>query len=286
MNAESIQAVVDLAQFMGIGQFGGAYETMLDNDTHAPDSVDRVLMRDMVKLCRDTAQHLYTEYSPTRVTSRQGTRPELERHLRQVLAGARNKEDKIEGIAAFCARLGERAIDDIDAMRIGGTEEEIIERGSDWCTDVARVACALCQVAGLPSRLVYLFDPDKAYSGHAITEVHRRGAWGAIDAITNVVYRHRSGAAATTWELMSCPDLVRAHYRGPSTLYTTPDQFKGAGIVNYFVWERERYDYTVSSVNEYYRSILQMSLRGWPGGLRWLHGEQNYNLGTRSRNPC
>jgi hypothetical protein len=37
--------------------------------------------------------------------------------------------------------------------------------------------------------------------------------------------------------------------------------------------EWERYDYPVSSMNDYYRSILERSLQGWPGGLRWLHEE-------------
>lgn len=33
------------------------------------------------------------------------------------------------------------------------------------------------------------------------------------------------------------------------------------------------YDYTVSGVNRYYGQVLDMAERGWPGGLRWLRGE-------------
>ena len=51
-------------------------------------------------------------------------------------------------------------------------------------------------------------------------------------------------------------------------------------IVNYFVWEADRYDFTVSGLNPYTRSILEQSMRGWPGGLRWLHGEDE---STRAR---
>ncbi|MBE3576189.1 MAG: hypothetical protein IMX00_00585 [Limnochordales bacterium] len=39
------------------------------------------------------------------------------------------------------------------------------------------------------------------------------------------------------------------------------------------VWEREKYNYDPSGLNPYYRSILEMAERGWPAGLRWLHGE-------------
>ena len=31
-------------------------------------------------------------------------------------------------------------------------------------------------------------------------------------------------------------------------------------------------------MNDYYRSILSMADRGWPGGLRWLHGEDGESL--------
>lgn len=70
-------------------------------------------------------------------------------------------------------------------------------------------------------------------------------------------------------------ELVRAHNRGHVTPYTYPDQFRFAAIVNYFVWEADRYDYAVSGVNDYYASILAMARKGWPGGLRWLHGEDD-----------
>ncbi len=33
------------------------------------------------------------------------------------------------------------------------------------------------------------------------------------------------------------------------------------------------YDFVESTANAYYLSILSQSSAGWPGGLRWLHGE-------------
>jgi hypothetical protein len=35
--------MIDLERYRGIGQFGRAYRIMLENDAHAPGSVDRVL---------------------------------------------------------------------------------------------------------------------------------------------------------------------------------------------------------------------------------------------------
>jgi hypothetical protein len=162
---------------------------------------------------------------------------------------------------------------------LGGTEMQIIRRGSDWCTDVARVACALCQASGMPARLVALADTQAAYSGHTIIEAFRDGAWGALDALSNVIYRHADGRPVTTWQLMCDPALIEAHARPPIPPFTTAAQFRAAAIANYFLWQAGRYDYTVSPANEYYRSILAMSASGWPGGLRWLHGEDRNPTG-------
>lgn len=265
--------VADLSEYMGIAQFGKAYQIMLENDPHAPGSVDRVLAQRMIRLCRETAPQLYTGYTPTTIHYREGSRPRLERYVRQATKGCDPEEEKVESIAAFCSRLQEKVGGEtLDEMIFGGLEEDIVERGSDWCPDVARVACVLCQVAGIPARLVMLFNTDQAYSGHVIIEAHRGGVWGAVDPLTNVVYRSRRGPA-TTWELMGNPELVKVHWRGPSTPYTTPGQFRSAAISNYLVWDRDKYDYSTSRVNDYYRAIVEMSQRGWPGGLRWIQGE-------------
>jgi transglutaminase-like putative cysteine protease len=259
----------NLEAFQGIGQFGKACRIMLENDSHAPGSVDRVLAGRMVRLCDETADDLYTRYTPALVGFRRGSRPKLEGIVARLGEGDPSAENVVARIARFCAKMGEGLSDDLDAMRVGGTEEEILSRGSDWCTDVARVACVLAQVAGLPARIVNLFDTAHAYSGHVIIEAFRGGTWGAADSSTGVVYRHSAGRPATTWELMRTPELIERH----SGFYSTPDQFRAAAVVNYLVADRAAYDYTVAGVNAYCRSILENAARGWPGGLRWLHGE-------------
>ena len=264
----------DLARFQGTGQFGHAYQVTLENDSHAPGSVDRVLAERLVRLCPQTADCLYREYTPTEVSYRRGSRPELERYAEQAVAGRCTHEEWLEGIIEFCRRLGDRATDDLDAMILGGTEEEIVLRGSDWCTDVARVACVMSQVAGLPARLVSLFNTAQAYSGHEIVEVYRCGAWGAADPVNGVVYRRPEGKPTTTWDLMSDHRLIELAWKGRTSFYADPGQFRAAAVNNYFVWDSPDYDYTGSGVNDYSRAILEMSRRGWPGGLRWLHDEE------------
>jgi len=267
---------VDVAAYTGLKQFGEAYRIMLENDAHAPGSVDRVLMAGMVRLCAATATYLYTSHTPTCVGYVAGTRPELERVVRLVTAGSRSDEERVAAIAAYCAALAEEAGSENggpDGLVLGGREEEIIRRGSDWCTDLARVGCALCQVSGLPSRIVYLADTARAYSGHAIIEVYRDGSWGAVDVTRGVVYRWPEGRPATTWELVANPWLIARHASGSASRSGAEGQFRRAAIANYGLGEASEYDYTVSRPNAYYRRILAMSEAGWPGGLRWLYGE-------------
>jgi len=241
--------------FRGIGIFGPAYRMMLENDSHAPSSVDNVLLREMVKLCSETVDFLYSTHTPVDVQYEKGSRPKLDLYVEDI-GKASSEEGIIENIAQFTSRLQDIAEQDLDKVQVGGMEEEIIERGSDWCTDLARVGCVLCQVAGFPSRLISLVDAKKAYSGHVIIEVYRARVWGAVDPTTNVIYRHRNGKPATTWQLMNDTKLVDQHFRDESTPYTNPNQFREAAITNYFVWRWKEHDYTMSCVNDYYRSIL------------------------------
>jgi transglutaminase-like putative cysteine protease len=260
------------ADHTGPAAFGPAYRFMLENEAHAEGSVDRDIVRGIVRLCPETAEHLYRDHTPLEIGYRPGSRPVLEAIVSEHVTAGASREAGVRAIAGFTRGLGLNAEQDLEKMRFGGTEEQIIQRGSDWCTDVARVACALYQVAGFPSRIVDLFDLDAAYSGHVIVEVYRGGFWGAVDSSSGVVYRHPEGAPASTWELMNDSKLIESH-AGPEAWYTSVNQFKAAGITDYFVRDHGRYDYAVSGVNDYYRSILEKADQGWPGGLRWLHGE-------------
>lgn len=263
----------NIHKYQGLSQFGSAYKVMLENDAHASGSIDRILVESMIRLCPETVDFLYNEYTPTISFYEKGPRPELEQYAEKAILDNHFDEERIAAIARFTSSLQESACENLKLMQIGGTEEEIIVRGSGWCSDVARVGCALCQVAGFTARLVYLFDTEKAYSGHVIIEVYRAKIWGVVDPLVNVVYRHTGGIPASTWDLMNNPHLIECHSRGESTPYTVVSQFRDAAISNYFVWRWREYDYTASKINDYYRSILEMSNQGWPGGLRWLHGE-------------
>ncbi|MGD0257277.1 MAG: hypothetical protein ABSB90_05285 [Thermoplasmata archaeon] len=263
------------SEYRGYRQLPRPCRTMFENDPHPVGSIDRVLWESMVRLCPATAARLYGEFTSTKVGYRPGMRPQLERIVLALDLGDRSPEERVAAIVRFAAGLAPTGPVPREEMKFGGSEEEIVVRGSDWCTDVARVACGLFQVAGLPSRLVVLQDTGQAYSGHTLVETWRAGSWGAVDAVGNVTYRTEVGTPATTWDLMSRPELLEAQPVGGTSAGARRGQFSWAAITNYAIGPLDSADYSVGAINQYYRTILTMSDQGWPGGLRWLFGEDH-----------
>lgn len=264
---------MDTSRYQGIGQFGAAYQRMYEQDVHAPGSVDRILLERMVRLCAATVEYLYTGFTALNSWYHEGDRPVLEQYVRQITDSRQPIRAQVEAITSFCAGLGDRGARGLEEMSFGGTEEEIIARGSSWCTDVARVGCALFQVSGLPSRLVFAADTGTAYSGHSLTEVWYGGRWGAVDPTYGVMLLEKNGIPISMHELVGKPERGARSHDMSRLPYQPANQFRAVALANYPLEKRHQYDYTVTGINEYYRHILEMAVQGWPGGLRWLFNE-------------
>jgi len=267
----------------GPGWFGPAYAEMMRHDPHAPGSIDRRLLDTAVGLDAMSAPRLYAPESARGQVYRRGARPRLEAIVAAM--DGTDPESTLERIARWTSNLSARAPHRIADLRFGGTDEAIIARGSDWCSDVARVAATLARVAGTPSRLVQLADVRRPYTGHTVLEAYRDGRWGCVDAVAAVVYRRPDGAPASAWELMSHPSWF------PRRRVSLSGPFRRCAIAEYRIPDRSSRLYRTTRVNAYYRSVLRMADRAWPGGLRWLHGEDRIagplggsrDVGSRAR---
>ena len=121
----------------GYGVFGAAYEVMLRNDPHDPRSIDHELLRRMVRLDPESYDLLYAEPPFC---------PHMEGHDLYGLAQTLKKQEdraSIETILAFTSGIAKKCETSLEKKRFGGTEQEILARGTDWCTDMARVAVVL-----------------------------------------------------------------------------------------------------------------------------------------------
>jgi len=247
-----------------------AYQRMLQRDVHAPNSVDRVLISQMIRLTEASADYLYRDYTPTQARYEPGSRPQLESAVRCALKIPSLEShvaslDSLRQITTYLATIASSAaaVPLVDLI-FGGTEERILARPTDWCTDLARAACVMLHVAGAAARIVCLFDTVRAFSGHQVIEAYIDGSWVCADPVNGFVYEKSNGSPASTL------DVIRQRHAASRKLIGL---FRAVFLVNYNPMMASTCDFNESRVNAYYLSILNQSSAGWPGGLRWLHGE-------------
>lgn len=262
-------------RFRGTRSFPRPYRIMLQHYPPPRRSVDHALLERMVYVSSFTREYLYGGPGPPPPRYRKGERAEIEAVVKRATKGARRPETVIDHICSYLARFAEKSDTPWPELRFGGTEEEILARGTNLCGDLSRLACVAFQVAGFPSRLVFLANPELAYYGHGILEVWRQGAWGAVDCLSDVVYRHPDGRPASVWDLQHDAGLIERNRGGRPLAYVQERQFRAAGITEYPIHTRGDFTYQAGKVTPYYAAILEMADRGWPGGARWLHGEDS-----------
>lgn len=239
----------------GYGVFGKAYEIMLRNDLHDIHSIDHKLMHDMVLLDSDSYQLLYSATPSC---------PDMRSHnLYDFAQDFKGLEDyvSIRNILAFTSKIAKDFSLPFEEMQFGGTEKEILNRGTDWCADMARVAVVLLNGIGIPARLVYLANPERAYSGHVIAEAFYEDRYGTIDPIYGHLFY--AGAPLDAYALMNEPQHLknfREEYRS---------LFRAIAISEYNPVNPSN-DYSISKVNDYYRTLLEKGHNGV-----WVMGEDD-----------
>lgn len=133
----------------------------------------------------ETADFLYTKYTPLTVSYRLGSLAVGEEIVKRYTAGIATPKAKaltlltrampelirhpaIPPLGPKCPT--DRAMD----------EEELLASGKGYCNEQARVFVRLCQIAGIPARMVFLFYHDIP-SGHVIAEFYADGRWIMAD---------------------------------------------------------------------------------------------------------
>ena len=130
---------------------------------------------------------IYNRYTSSRLLHRRGMRRRLESVASQAVRGAaRSPMGEVRALAAWGAQhvrwagfyekeKGRRLAADRNL-----SEESLIDSGYGWCNEQARVFCALVQVRGYCSRLVFASNPLLGH-GHVIAEVLLPAGWMAVD---------------------------------------------------------------------------------------------------------
>lgn len=254
----------EIKKYKGSLGFGKEIDILVKNSIYSKGTVDAVLMEKQVKLNKETILFLYEKYTPLSVNYIKGSRPFLEKIVNTETKPCSNDIERCLRLSKWC-----RKIEDTFPMKQksnssgfyekpaqffwGGTEEEIIKKGSDWCNEVARVHCILCQIAGIPARLVYIYSKSGI---HVCSEVFISKKWSFFDITSQKYYRIKD-KIASIWEILQNPCIVDTRRRKTDLCYVDSKWFLHAGIVNYFANNFYKYNYGWDLCNKFYENKLK-----------------------------
>ena len=169
------------------------------------ENVECQLRRELVLLCPQTVAVLYGAAAVPQPRYEAGTRPVLEQVVAAATAGRGSETEQALALMRFCRDLYRRNPIELQGPQyvFGGTEEQLIAKGEQTCECLARLHVALCEIAGIPARIVM-----HVLGGHICSEVFVDGAWAYMDPRTGVYFQKPDGRLASVWALWWDPPDV------------------------------------------------------------------------------
>ncbi|MBQ8358910.1 MAG: hypothetical protein IJX37_03190 [Oscillospiraceae bacterium] len=166
------------------------------------DNVEYERLAKQVLFCPETEAYLYQTPEPVRY--RRGMRPALDAVIDEVCAECVTERQKVLAILVYIRdlRLKYRKYGrDIDFY--GGTEEDLIKKGERYCERVARLMTALCEVAGMPGRVIFHVS-----TGHLTNEIYVEGGWAYFDPRYGIFYVDENDRFLSVRELIADPGVI------------------------------------------------------------------------------
>lgn len=166
----------------GYDVFGKEYGIMTRNDTHDVSSIEHRLFQERMKLDVISEPFFYGGY--------QRYYP-MENHELYAFSNQFRKDDELDSVTEvvkFTSSMASEYDTPLEDMLFGGREKEILDRKTDWCFDVARLAAVILDSINLTSRIMFVANPNKAYYGHVLLEVYYNDCWGVVDPVYGYVF--------------------------------------------------------------------------------------------------
>ena len=236
----------------GYDVFGTSYGYMLRNDLHDINSIEHKLMQEQIRLDSVSEPFLYGGY--------QIIYP-LENHELFSFSQkfkVKNELESLNLLVKYTSELASNFNVPLQDMYFGGTEQEILNRGTDWCFDLARLAAVILDCIGLTSRFVFIADPYKAYHAHALLEVFYNDSWGLVDPLYGYIFFDTKPISAKDILHSSQLKTMEEDYK---------NMFKQISIAEYNPNDKDN-KYLISKCNEYTYKINTIIQNG-----SWLLGE-------------
>lgn len=250
----------------GFNIFGKAYDYMFRNDMHDENSVDYDFHRKMILLDSKSDDLLYNSSKYT--ISNKIVNHDLYDFAQQFKGSS--WMESMRNILAYTRIIVRDFNLPFENMIFGGTEKEIIDRGTDWCTDISRVGCALLQCLKIPCRIVTLVNTKQAYNGHTVCEAIVDKQFVMCDFTYGVLgYLDESYSVKS---LISNHNVVDKIYSEIINSGNNRDYILGlfdkAGYNDYDI--TKKHNYNKSKPNDYYLNMMQLNHDG-----TWKLGENS-----------
>ena len=248
----NIELTENVKVIKGYDVFGKEYGCMLRNDLHDIHSIEHKLMQEMVRLDSISEPFLYGGY--------QISYP-MENNILYSFAQRFKRDNDLESIKSlihYTSQIATNYNTPLDEMYFGGTEKEILDRGTDWCFDLARLAAVILDCLGMTSRFVFVANPDKAYHGHVLIEVFYNVSWGVVDPLYGYVFYDNTPISAKDIYYSSMLQELNEEYK---------NMFKKVAIVDYNPNKAEN-KYIISKCNKYTLTLNSIAQDG-----TWKLGE-------------
>ena len=163
------------------------------------DNVEFELLAYMTLLCNKTKEYLYKK--PGKTAYVKGSRPSLDRLVETVCKNAHTEREKVLALFAFVRDLHLKS--GRSDYFYGGTEEEQIKKGEFLCERVSRLMVALCEVSGIPARIVFHLS-----SGHVITEIYLEENWAYFDPRFGVFFVDENDKFLSVLDIRENPEVI------------------------------------------------------------------------------
>ena len=214
----------------------------IERDPHRPGSVDRVLLESVRWLTLSTRDALYRP-PQTPVQAEPASRTWLQQIVADAAAGTVHEVQRATALRRWVAAIprsfpegGRSTRDgfwgDYSTFLCGGTEEEVIRKGSPLAAELCRVLVCLAQLTGLSARLVFLFA-DAPPLRHTVAEIFVAGQWAVFDPVSDRSFLWPKHGHASAWDVRQMPALVdglQDHRRLP---YVASRFYRTIGIATY-----------------------------------------------------
>ncbi|MGD9892989.1 MAG: transglutaminase domain-containing protein [Dehalococcoidia bacterium] len=232
-------------------------------------SVDRNLVESLVWLNPHNESAVYL--APASGAPRRTPRPWLEEIVAELTAGMVDDFQRATALRRWVAGIP-RAFpkggastragfwQDYSTFLRGGTEEEVIRKGTPLAIELARVLVTLATLAGVPGRIVVLAGDD-GRQRHTVTELYVRGHWSVFDPVSDRSFIWSKHGYASAWDIHLMPRLVDGLQDHGRLRYVDSRFYQQVAVAAYDPWD-ERHRFPWQPLDEATRGRLHRGEAG------------------------